>query len=78
MLPIVSRVLSRILATRSRVWAEEMNPLDENQAGFKKDRSTADATQSFIRIQEDSMILQNALDEQSQPRDNSEQPKHIY
>ena len=29
----------------------------------------------FIRSQDDSMILQNALDEQSQPRDNSEQPQ---
>ena len=50
-----------------------MNLLDENQAGFRKGRSTADATQIFIRIQEDSMILQNAIDEQSQPRDYNEQ-----
>ena len=73
MLPIVSRVLGSILATRIRVWAEEMNLLDENQAGFRIGRSTADATQIFIRIQEDSMILQHVLDEQSQPKDNSEQ-----
>ena len=75
LLPILSRVLGRILATRIRVWAEEMNLLDENQAGFRKGRSTADATQIFIRIQEDSLILQNALDEQNEPRDNSEQPQ---
>ena len=62
LLPILSRVLGRILATRIRVWAEEMNLLDENQAGVRKGRSTADATQIFIRIQGDSMILQNALD----------------
>ena len=75
LLPILSRVLGRILATRIRVWAEEMNLLDENQAGFRKGRSTADATQIFIRIQEDSLILQNALDEQNEARDNSEQPQ---
>ena len=46
-----------------------------NQAEFKKDRSTADTTQMFIRNWGDSMISQNALDEQSQPRDNSEQPQ---
>ena len=44
LLPILSRVLGRILATRIRLWAEEMNHLDENQAGFRKGRSTADAT----------------------------------
>ena len=32
LLPILSRVLGRILATRVRVWAEEMNLLYENQA----------------------------------------------
>ena len=75
LLPILSRVLGRILATIITVWAEEMNLLDENQAGFRNGCSTADATQIFIRIQEDSMISQNALDDQSQSRDNSEQPQ---
>ena len=75
LLPILSGVLGRILATRIRVWAEEMNLVDENQAGFRKGRSTADATQIFIRIQEDSIVLQKALDGQSEPGDNSEQPQ---
>ena len=75
LLPILSRVLGRILATRIRLWAEEMNLLDENQAGFRKGCSPADAAQLFIRIEEDSMILQNAPNEKSQPRDNSEQPQ---
>ena len=74
LLPMLSRVLSRILATRIRMWAEEMNLLDENQAGFRKDRSTVDATQVFIPIQEDSVMLQNSLDGQGQPTDCSEQP----
>ena len=75
LLPMLSRVLGRILATRIRIWAEEMNLLDENEAGFRKGRSTADATQVFIRIQEDSVMLQNALDGQGQPTDCSEQPQ---
>ena len=33
-----------------------MNLLYENKGGFRKGRSTADATQVFIRIQEDSVI----------------------
>ena len=57
------------------MWAEEMNLLYENQAGFRKGRSTADATQVFIRIQEDSVMLQNAIDGQGQPTDCSEQPQ---
>ena len=52
-----------------------MNLLDKNQAGFRKGRSTADATKIFMRVQEDSKILQIALDEQSQPGDSSEQPQ---
>ena len=75
LLPILSRIIGRILATRIRIWAEEMKLLDENQAGFRKGRSTADATQIFIRIQEDSIMLQNALGGQSQPTVSSEQPE---
>ena len=67
LLPILSRILGRILATRIRKWAEEMKLLDENQAGFRTGRSTADATQIFICFQEDSIMLKNALDGQSQP-----------
>ena len=57
------------------MWAEEMKLLDENQAGFRKGRSTADATQIFICIQEDSIMLKNALDGQSQPILSREQPQ---
>ena len=75
LLPILSRILGRILVTRIRIWAEEMKLLDENQAGFRKGRSTADATQIFIRIQEDSIMLQNALHGKRQPTLSSEQPR---
>ena len=50
-----------------------MNLLDENQGGFRKGRSTADVTQIFMRIQEDSVMMQNALDGQGQPTDCSVQ-----
>ena len=45
LLPMLSRILARILATRLRKWAEDIDALDENQAGFRKARSAADATQ---------------------------------
>ena len=45
-------ILVRVLATRARCWAEKVKLLDENQAGFQG-RSTADATQVIVKIQED-------------------------
>ena len=35
LLPIMSRISARILATRLRDWAESTGALDENQAGFR-------------------------------------------
>ena len=55
---MLSRILARILATRLRKWAEDIGALDENQAGFRQARSTADATQIFVRLQEDAELLQ--------------------
>ena len=55
----MSRILARILATRLRNWAEATGALDENQAGFRQGRSTADATQIFVRIQEDVKVVRN-------------------
>ena len=46
------------MATRLRNWAEDIGTLDENQAGFRQARSTADATQIFVRLQEDAELLQ--------------------
>ena len=57
LLPIGSRIVARIVADRLRLWAEDMILLDDDQAGFRKDRSTADVTQIMVRIQEDSRDL---------------------
>ena len=53
LLAMGSRILARVIATRIRLWAEKLDLLDENQAGFREGRSTADATQLITRIQED-------------------------
>ena len=53
LLSMGSRILARIMATRLKLWAEDMGVLDDNQAGFRSGRSTADATQIMVRIQED-------------------------
>ena len=51
------RIVARIVATRLKAWAEDMGLLDDNQAGFRKGRSTADATQVMMRLQEDAEDL---------------------
>lgn len=53
LLAMASRIIARVLASRVRWWAERMNLLDDTQAGFRQGRSTADATQVMVRIQED-------------------------
>ena len=53
LLAMASRILGRVLASRLRWWAELKGLMDENQSGFRKGRSTADATQIMIRIEED-------------------------
>ena len=57
LLPMGRRIVARIAATRLKGWAEAMGLLDDNQAGFRKGRSTADATQIMMRIQEDAIDL---------------------
>ena len=52
-----SRILARIVASRLRKWAEDVGVLDDNQAGFRQGRSTADATQMMVRMQEDAVDL---------------------
>ena len=53
LLSMASRILSRVIANRLRTWSGEHQVLDENQSGFRPSRSTADASQIFIRIRED-------------------------
>ena len=47
LLPFTSRVLAKIIPKRLRDWVEKVGVLDENQTGFRQNRSTADATQIF-------------------------------
>ena len=58
LLPMLSSMLARIFATRSRKCAEDICALDENQAGFRQARSKADAIQVFVRLQEEAELLQ--------------------
>ena len=55
----MSRILARILATGLRNWAEATGALDENQTGFRQGRLTTDATQIFVRIQENGKVVRN-------------------
>ena len=61
LLAMGSRILARILADRIRIWSEKMELLDEEQAGFRKGRSTIDVTQIMFRIKEDVTDLKRRL-----------------
>ena len=50
LLPLISRIVARIYATRIREWAETIEVLGENQNGFREGRSTCDSTQILIRL----------------------------
>ena len=53
LLAMASRVLGRVMAGRLRWWSEHLGFTDDNQNGFRPGRSTADATQIMIRIEEE-------------------------
>ena len=53
LLSMVSRILARVLTSRLRDWSEKHGALDDNQDGFRQNRSTADAAQIAIRLHED-------------------------
>ena len=40
---------------RLGMWAEKIGILDENQAGFRKGRSTPDVVQVMVRVQQDKL-----------------------
>ena len=64
LLPLISRIVARIFASRIREWAEELKVLGENQNGFRTGRSTCDATQIILRIDEETRhVLGNSNDE---------------
>ena len=49
------------MANRIIIWAEKLELFDDDQSGFRKGRSTADATQVMVRIQEDTVDLRKRL-----------------
>ena len=51
------RIVARIVSVRVNEWAEAMGLLDDDQAGFRSGRSTADASQIIMRLQEDGVDL---------------------
>ncbi|XP_075248353.1 uncharacterized protein LOC142341314 [Convolutriloba macropyga] len=53
LLSMLNRIIARILGKRLRIWTKKFQVLDQNQNGFRPNRSTADATQVITRIQED-------------------------
>ena len=53
LLSMCSRVLARVIAKRVSLWAECLGLLDDNQAGFRAGRSTADVVQMMVRMEED-------------------------
>ena len=53
LLTMGSRILAKVLSNRLRDWTEKIGVLEENQQGFRRGRSTADAAQIFIRINEE-------------------------
>ena len=63
LLSLGSRIVARIVACRLKDWAEDMGLLDDNQAGFRSGRSTADVTQVMMRMQEDAEDLKKRKEE---------------
>ena len=74
LLAMGSRILARILASRLRIWSEKLGLLDDNQSGFRKGRSTADATQIMIRIQEDTEDLRKRLEAKGEEISRDDKP----
>ena len=53
LLSMASRILARIMATRVRQWIEDIKYIDDTKCGFRTGRSTADASQVIIRVNEE-------------------------
>ena len=74
LLSMCSRVLARVIAKRLSEWAEGLGLLDDNQAGFRSGRSTADVVQMMVRMQEDVEDCMRRVDEVNE----SSQVKQFY
>ena len=74
LLAMGSRILARVIAKRLGRWAEDLSLLDENQAGFRKGRSTADVTQMMVRMEEDVSDLKRRVNEHGCEMDENEWP----
>ena len=72
LLAMGSRILGRVMAARLRWWAEYMGLTDDNQNGFRPGRSTADATQILVRIEEDVEDLNKRRRRQGRMEENGD------
>ena len=75
LLAMASRILARVLAKRLAWWAERMGLVDENQAGFRKGRSTADVVQVMGRIQEDTTDCRRRVEAAGEEWVEADQPE---
>ena len=75
LLAMASRILARVLAKRLAWWAEKVGLVDENQAGFRKGRSTADIVQIMGRIQEDVTDCRRRVEATGEEWVEDEQPE---
>ena len=50
---MASKILARIMVTRVRQWIEDIKYMDDTQCSFRTGRSTADASQVIMRVNEE-------------------------
>ena len=74
LLAMGSRVLGKVMAERLRWWAEFMKLTDDNQSGFRAGRSTADATQVMIRLEEDAVDLRKRRRRRGEDEESGSDP----
>ena len=53
LLPMASRIIAGVLATRLRTWSEKPDLIGDTQHGFRANRSTAHAAQIIVRTHEE-------------------------
>ena len=69
-----SRIMGRVLASRLRRWSEAMGLTDENQCGVRPGRSTADATQIMVRMEEDAEDLRKRRRRREEEEEREDDP----